>query len=253
MVSTQSRKAPPDLVLAEGIRVLEEAVKSGHEIDSAFFHDDFGSSAREARLINTFRSRSIRVMRAPKSLLARISDVASSQGALALLRIPVLFLSDLSLENHPLLVCADAVQDPGNLGTLCRTARAAGVSAFFTTTGAASLRTLKTIRSSAGSLFHLPWIENLDRGDILQYCREHCIKLYRSSASGGRPYPEVDYRSGGAIILGNESRGISESDWPEADCIHIPMTAGVESLNVAAAGAVILFEAFRQRSDEIGK
>jgi len=164
-----------------------------------------------------------------------------------LVRVPERSISDLGLEENPLLICADALQDPGNLGTLCRTARAAGASGFFTTAGTASFKNPKTIRASAGALFHLPWIENVPSRTFSQYSRELGIPVFLSSSSGGRPCWEVDFRLGCSIVMGNESRGVSESDWPGADRIHIPMTARAESLNVAAAGSVILFEAFRQR------
>jgi TrmH family RNA methyltransferase len=248
LVAMQSRKSPPDLVLAEGVRVLEEAAVSGHAIEFMLCSDDFGSSEREARLLEVLTGRGVRVVRAPLALLERISGVTSPQGAIAMVKIPERSLSDLPLQKAPLLVCADALQDPGNLGTLCRTARAAGAAGSIATIGTAAFRNPKTVRASAGSIFRLPWVENVDRQEFYRYCRDRGIPLYRSSTSGGRPYWEVDFRLGCALVLGNESQGVADSDWPGTDCLHIPMAGRVESLNVAAAGAVILFEAFKQRS-----
>jgi TrmH family RNA methyltransferase len=252
LAAAQSRKCPPDLLLAEGIRVLEEALASGNEIEDVLISDGFGSSEREARLINSFGRRNLRVTQAPASLINAVSGVSAPQGAVALVRWRKLSLSDLNVVGGSLLICADGLQDPGNLGTLGRTARAAGAAGFITTRGTASMKNPKTIRASAGALFHIPCIENCDSPVISGFCRERNIPVYLASASGARSCWEVDFRRGGAVVLGNESRGASETEWPGAISVRIPMTADAESLNVAAAGSVILFEACRQRMQDSG-
>lgn len=252
MVASQSRKAPPDIVLAEGIRVLEEVLKSGHPIECVVVADGFGSDERESRFVRGVSDRHVRIYQASAKLLKGVSDVLSPQGAIALVKVSNRSISCLNLEKNSLLICADALQDPGNLGTLIRSALAAGAVGILTTTETASLKNPKTIRASAGAIFHLPWIENMGRRSVSSFCREKSIPIFLSSTSRGRPYWDVDFKSGGIIVLGNESRGLSELNWPEADFIRIPMEPHIESLNVAMAGTVILFEAFRQRYQAAG-
>ena len=234
LVASGSRRAPRDLVLAEGLRVLEEAAE--HSIDAVVISERFGKRDREQLLISRLRSKSVKIYRADRKLMKSLSEVLSPQGALALVRVPRLNLADISLGPNPVVLCACAIQDPGNLGTLLRAAAAAAAALVCTTTSTVSSRNPKCIRASAGTYFRIPVVEELAPKDILEYCGRHGLQPVRADARTGEPYSKMDLTRPTAILLGNESQGLPGIEW-----------SGVESLNVASAGAILLFEALRQR------
>jgi len=247
LVAAQSRRAPPDLVLAEGLRVLEEASASGHTITSAILSGEFGTTPRQQALVAGWSAAGTPMYHAGVNVLRSISSVLEPQGAIALVHVPAARLSDVRPESVTLLLCACGIQDPGNLGTLIRTAAAAGCSLACTTPDTASPRNPKAVRASAGAFFRLPVAEGVPPAEILRFCHAHGLQAYRTETRSGIDCFRADLRSPFALLLGNEARGIASGKWSELPPLRIPMAGGVESLNVAAAGAVILFEALRQR------
>ncbi len=247
LVASQSHRAPADLVLAEGIRTLEEAYRAGCRIEAALVSDRFGENDRETALLHAWHKIRAKVYRVPENLLRSVSEVHAHQGALALVEVPVASLNEQLLLEKPLVLNACGIQDPGNLGTLVRSAAAAGATLVCTAPKTVSARNPKAIRASAGSFFHIPVVEQVPAREFLEYCRARHIRPYRAEAGGGLPYFEVEFNCAVALLLGNEGRGASDEDWRDAAPVHVPMAAGIESLNVAAAGAVLLFEAYRQR------
>ena len=246
LVSSGSRRAPKGLVFAEGVRLLEEAEKAGCPIE-AVFSVRFGSHARETRLLDEWKSKNVRLYTAPDKLIESVSGVQAPQGVVALMRVSDFSLKKIALPENPLILCACGIQDPGNLGTLIRTAAAAGACFACTIKGTVSARNPKAIRSSAGVFFRLPIVEHVELADFRKFCGLHSIRLYRTDPQNGVPYMQASLQSSCAIVLGNEGGGIDYGELAEFPAIHIPMIDGVESLNVSIAGAVILFEAFRQR------
>ena len=249
LVAEQARRAPSGLVLAEGLRVLEEATAAGCRIEAVLVTEAFGGEARERSLLRTWSDRGVRVQFATAAVMDRLSDVVSPQGVLALVHVPELTLAEAPQPQNPLILCLCGMQDPGNLGTLLRTARAAGVSFVCCTSGTVSARNSKSIRASAGAFFCIPVIEKLVAAEFLQYCRNGHIRVCKADAHSGTSCWSTDLASSTAILLGNEARGFSRQEWDEVPSVRIPLSAGVESLNVAAAGAVLVFEAYRQRSE----
>ncbi len=247
LVASQARRAPADLVLVEGIRSLEEAGAAGHPFEGVLVSDSFGAGSREITLLEHWKSSGIKVYRAADTLVSRLSDVRASQGALALVRVPGLTLNDVRPARNPLIVCACAIQDPGNLGTVIRTASAAAATMLCTTPGTVSARSPKAVRASAGTFFRIPVVERVPAHEFFAYCRAQGINVYRTDSHSGLSCFDVDLRAPAAIVLGNEAQGLLDQDWGSIPSIHIPMAYGVESLNVASAGAVLLFEAYRQR------
>jgi RNA methyltransferase, TrmH family len=248
LVSAGSKRAPENLVLAEGIRVLEEAVKAGHQTEAAVFVENFGANERERNLLEFWRSRKVRIYKASDKIFKTASSVQTPQGALALVKVRDISLADKTPAPNSLIVYACGIQDPGNLGTLIRTAAAAGATMVCTEKGTVSARNPKSIRASAGAFFHLVPAENVDVDEFLEYCRRYSIQPYRTDAREGINYYEKDLRPPCAIMLGNEGSGMDAKKLAGVPPIRIPMDEKIESLNVASAGAVILFEAAKQRS-----
>jgi TrmH family RNA methyltransferase len=248
LVASQARKAPPDLVLAEGIRSLQEAVAARREIEAVLFSAEFGSLSREAALLAGLAGRGIKLYRTSVRLLRRVSEVQNPQGILGLVRVPHLSLSTWRSVPDPLILCACGLQDPGNLGTLIRTGAAADISLLCTVPGTVSARNPKAIRASAGTFFRLPIVEHVELSEFLKFCDGQSVTPYLAETQGKRLYTDVDYRVGSAVLLGNEARGLDLPSRSRVESIRIPMASGVESLNVGVAGALVLFEAFNQRA-----
>ena len=236
-------------IVIEGIRVLEEAEKAGCVIEFALITEDFGKWQRGKELLDRWLSREIRVFHVGETLFASISAVRTPQGAAAVVRAPRYSLDRIQLGEHAMVVCASGIQDPGNLGTLIRTGAAAGADMILTTEGTVSARMPKTLRASAGAYFRIPVIEHLGTEEILSYCELNNIKMYRGDARDGVAHTQADLVSSCAVFLGNEGAGVNEAAFTHLQAIHIPMSGNTESLNVAAAGAILLFEAARQRAD----
>jgi len=247
LVSSGSHRAPKGLVAAEGVRVLEEVARSGCDIEAVVFTDHFGINAREKRLLEAWNLKDVPLYKTEEKLLTSVSDVQTPQGVIALVRIPDLSLKKVVLPKNALILCACGIQDPGNLGTLIRTAAAAGACMVCTIKGTVSARNPKAVRASAGVFFRLPVVEHVELSDFRGFCDLHAIVLHRTDPRIGIPYTQANLNAPCAILLGNEGGGMTENEVGGIPSIRIPMIHEVESLNVSIAGAVILFEALRQR------
>ena len=140
------------------------------------------------------------------------------------------------------------LQDPGNLGTILRTAEGAGVDAVLLSRGCVDIYNPKTIRSTMGSVYRLPFAYTDDLTGMLSLLKERRIHIYAAHLKGRRYYDEEDYRHSCAFLIGNEGNGLSEHISACADTlIRIPMAGQVESLNAAVSASILAYEAFRQR------
>jgi RNA methyltransferase, TrmH family len=252
LASEGSRRIPQDLVLCEGLRALEEAAASGFQTVAALIDERFVTDDRASRLMERWRRGRTRIHQVPEKVLKGLSDVLAPQGALALIRVPAGTVSMARWPADPLIVCADSLQDPGNLGSLIRSSAAAGATAVCCTPGTVSPRNPKCLRATAGMYFRIPVIEDASPSQLMERCGRDGIQVYRTGSHDGIHYRDVDLRKGVLLVLGNEGRGLNDAAWPPVPSVRIPLAAGVESLNVAAAGAILLFEALDQRTARRG-
>lgn len=233
------------LFVTEGIKICREA-PSGL-IEAVFATEDFANANPDffralppgIQVANDIRS----------ERFAGISDTKSPQGILAVLRKPVFDREQILSKKNPLLLVLEDVQDPGNAGTILRTAEAAGVDAVFLTEGAVDLYNPKTIRSTMGSVFRVPHFYVKNAGGLLGELAERGVRTYAAHLRGENSYTDADYSGGTAFLIGNESRGLSDALSARADVLmRIPMCGRVESLNAAMAAGILMYEARRQRS-----
>jgi RNA methyltransferase, TrmH family len=247
LIAAGARRAPKQVVIAEGLRVLEEVQRSSFSVEAVVCSEAFGSAPRERELLDRFDEKRVRLFRVSDTIYQSISTVQTPQGVIALVNAPDRAFASVPESPNALILCACGLQDPGNLGTLIRTAAAANASLLCTTSGTVSARNPKSIRSSAGAFFRVPIIEHADFQEFRLYCHSRAIRLYRTDAQEGVIYTQADLASPCAILLGNEGSGLTEQTIRDLPSIRIPIAEGVESLNVATAGAILLFEARRQR------
>jgi TrmH family RNA methyltransferase len=221
--------------VAETLHLLEEALRSDCRVQAVIA----GESLRDDVERALSERDDIRVLVLPDKLLD-----ASSQGVVTLVEPP-----DLSLPScpNPILLVIDRVQDPGNLGTILRSAEAFGAAGVFLVKGTVSPYNPKVIRSSAGSVFRVPFVQGLDDAAVLVTLRERNAAVYAAVPSGANTLTNTDLTRACAIIVGSEGHGISAPLRRAAVDVSIP-TAGVESLNAAVSAAILLYEARRQRS-----
>lgn len=244
----------PGLIFIEGLRLAEEAVRSGLVIETVFVAEDFAKDPRAAKLLTELEAKhSSALFTASAEVMKSLADTVQSQGIALLARRPRPSTDDLAAttsdKGHaPLWLALDRLQDPGNVGTLIRTGEAAGVDGIVTTKGSADTFSPKALRSAMGSAFRLPIVESVTEESLLDLKSRLGLKIVAAAGEGENDYTDYDWKQPTLLLLGNEGRGVSDSLMQSCDQrLRIPMHAGVESLNVSAAGAVMLFEAARQR------
>ena len=235
------------LIFIEGLRLAEEALRSGIVVETALV-DAEAQDARLEALVAQTAVHKVPVLTTSRSVLDALTDTVQSQGIIFIARRPQPAASSLFQRPGALLLCIDRVQDPGNMGTLLRTAEAAGVHGVIVLGGSVDVYSPKVLRSSMGSAFRLPVLAEASHEVLSDLRRKHALNLTAAAGEGEMDYDDYDWRQPTLLLLGNEGRGVSAELMQACDTrLRIPMANGVESLNVAAAGAVMLFEASRQR------
>ena len=182
------------------------------------------------------------------SVFQYVSDTKTPQGILCVVKQKSFLLENLLSVENPHFMVLDNLQDPGNLGTIVRTAEGAGVDAVFLSKDCVDIYNPKTIRSTMGSIYRMPFIYIEDIVFLLEEFRKRGIKSYAAHLGGKQFYHEEDYRTGTAILIGNEGNGLRDEVAEAADVwVQIPMQGKVESLNAAIAASVLMFEVAKQR------
>ncbi len=226
--------------VVEGVRLLEEAASAEWPFQFVLFTDDL--SQRGKSLLGLLEARHISCELVDTGLFASLSDTQTSQGILA-----VVDLSPLPVpEKLSFALILDSVRDPGNLGTLLRTAAAAGVEATFLPPETTDAFAPKVVRAGMGAHFHLP-IQELSWEAIRE--RMKGLTIYLAEMEGSLSCWEADLRAPLALIIGGEAEGASASARQLAQkLITIPMPGRAESLNAAVAGGILMFEVVQQRN-----
>lgn len=234
--------------LIEGIHLVEEALHSNAPVETIVYslEKEFPSSLYEAF------AKQAEWIGVSQAVLQKCSDTETPQGIFAVVKKNEYSLESITAEEWDLAVVADGIQDPGNLGTIIRSADAVGASVVVLGQGTVDLYNPKTIRSTMGSLFHLPVIE-ADLKELLPKAVQAGIQVLCTDLKAEKHCYEIDFTGPTWIILGNEGKGTSQEARELAtQSMIIPMKGHAESLNVAMAATVLLFEASRQRM-ELGK
>ena len=234
--------------IVEGLRLVQEALESSWTFEYAMVADEQGSSEQIRNLTEDIEVRGCPVLSVPLSLYRKVSDTENPQGILAVVRQKRDTLENIStIGQSSLWVILDSLQDPGNVGTIVRTADAAGAAGVILTEGCADLYAGKTTRATMGSLFHIPVVK-ASVEECSAFCSRQELSLYLACSEASARYSEVDLTSPCAIVFGNEGSGVGEYFRNHTVLnLKIPIVGKAESLNVACAAAVILFEAARQR------
>jgi RNA methyltransferase, TrmH family len=225
------------LCLVEGVRLLDEALASGLRVEPILYAPQRLSATASGRALRQRLEHRPDAEQIDEHVLAGISDTVTSQGVVAAVQMP----SPRSLPSDGHVLVLDGIADPGNAGTMVRTARAAGAAAVLATNATTDLWSPKAVRAGMSAHFHLPLLLDVEDWALLGDRR-----LLLATAQGGTPYWDVDWSRPAAIVIGSEAHGTSAAfAGAAAEAVTIPMAAGVESLNAAAAAAVLLFASSR--------
>src|SRR5258708_26600104 len=236
----------------EGMRIMEEAIRSGLRFRAVFFRES--SQDRATRLLPQLGTH-VDTLLLPDKLFDDAVPSDSPQGVAALVRLKEFSLDDLleRLQLGPIIVAA-GLQDPGNLGTILRSAEAFGSAGVILGEGTGSPLNSKVIRASAGSVFRLPVVIGKAAGGletISTKLRAQSVRLIATSSHKGTPLDQANLTGPSAIFVGSEGSGLPRAVLAQADeLVAIPHMPQVESLNAGVAGSIVLYEAARQRRGE---
>lgn len=234
--------------LIEGLRELNHAIEAGIEILTIYFCPEHFPSDKHHILIDDQRAAGqCTLIRLSEEAFEKASHREGPDGLIALARQQGNCLEDLPLSKTPLLLIIEGIEKPGNLGAILRSADGAGIDAVILVDCVLDLYNPNAIRSSQGLIFALP-IVHVDREMALQWLKQNNIHTIATTPSTEKLHWNVDYRESTALLMGSESHGLSDF-WLEnaSERIRIPMLGQADSLNIAAATALCLYEARRQR------
>jgi TrmH family RNA methyltransferase len=240
----QGEPTPDGHIAIESVRTVEEAIRSGLRFRAVFFSKS--AQARAERLLPQL-STHVDTLLLPDDVFQSAVATETPQGVAALVKLKTCKLEDLLAVPDPLIVAAVGVQDPGNLGTIIRSAEAFGATGVLVGAGTVSPYNPKVVRASAGSMFRLPVVP-VEFPTVAETLRERGLRLLATSSHKGTPIDQGDLTKGTVVLIGNEGAGLPKDLLRTVDeLIAIPHAGDVESLNAGVAAAIVLYEAARQR------
>ena len=237
-------------IFVEGLRLCEEALRSGLEIEAVIYSEQIARKDRAAELIRGLEGAANKSGTVNEKLLASISYTKTPQGIIVLAARPSITETEFKRRQpaKPLLIILHGINNPVNVGAIVRTAEAAGATGVITTGGTADPFSPKSLRGAMGAAFRLPFWTGVDYTQVIDWCRKQKIQTACADTDGAESYTEIDWQRPTALIMGSESHGLSTDETSSADhVVSIPMKGSTESLNVAVAAGILLYEASRQR------
>ncbi len=227
---TKKERDKTGLFIVEGFHLVEEALKHKENIKEVIISD-------EVEIPSAWNVDDVSIVWVKPDVMKAISDTETPQGAAAICYQSV--MTELPSVQKVLLL--DAIQDPGNLGTIIRTAEAAGIELVVIGEGSVDVYNSKVIRSTQGAIFHFPILKG-NLGEVIAQLKEQNVAIYGTSLQNGKPYQEVQTASSFALMVGNEGNGVREEFLQQTDAnLYIPIYGKSESLNVAVAAGILVY------------
>lgn len=227
--------------IIEGFRLIQEALKAKINVEYIFISSDKVSKIDE--YLTDYLDDNIKIYEVDNNLIKELSDTEKPQGIIAVVKMKEYKIND----NGNFYLLCDKVQDPGNLGTIIRTAHAAGVDGIILSKGTVDIYNEKVIRATMGSLFYIPILMDDENNSIVKNLCNKGFSLLATSLEGDKDFFNEDLSGKVIVSVGNEGNGVSEEIYSLCDKkVKIPMPGGAESLNVAIATSIILYEKVRQ-------
>ena len=237
------------MFLIEGPRPVMDAIRSGERLQTVFLSEralekGLPAAAAAEELESLCMKNGCKCAVLAEELFSRVSDTEHSQGVLAVACKP----EHRQIGTGSGVIILDRLQDPGNIGTIIRTAEAAGFGTLIAIKGTGDIYAPKTVRAAAGSLLRVNVFEGLETGEAVRLCREQGIRIVASDLEGSVEYTAADLTGDMALVIGNEGSGVSDEIRQAADDkVRIPMEGTIQSLNAAVAAGLLMYESVRQR------
>ncbi|NLL17535.1 MAG: RNA methyltransferase [Clostridia bacterium] len=240
------REAKNKFVLEGKVAVreaLEFALKPSYVIGT----DAFFNREASAPIVAKAKERGVAIYQVSEKLFNGIAQTEEPQGVLLVLEKQESNWQELTMADNPLWLVVDGLQDPGNLGTIVRTAVAAGVDGLLITKQTVDVYNDKTLRSTMGAIFRTKLLQGVMAEDVVAYCKKFSLPIVVADPRGERPYYQYDFTKGMALVIGSENQGPGPVLTEHADVrVTIPMPGQMESLNAAVAAGILLYERVRQ-------
>ena len=238
-----------DYIFVEGLRLCEEALRSGLSLEAVIISEELAAKEKPSAILAALAAASKRTALVSEKLLESISYTKTPQGIILLADRPEMTEQRLGVDQQQaLIVVMHRVNNPVNVGAIMRTAEAAGASGIVATAHTADPFSPKALRGAMGSAFRLPVWFGPTYHDVISWLKQRNVQTVCADVHATKSYDEIDWRKPSALIVGPESSGLSAEEIASADAsVRIPMHGPAESLNVAVATGVLLYEAARQR------
>ena len=235
------------LFVIEGFRGLLRAFENEFPVEEIFFNPGMFQGQNEMPLLARFEQRGTRLTEVSAAAFRKMAYRDRPEGLLGVAGQVHRTLADITLGENPLLLVAEAIEKPGNLGTMLRTADATGVDAFLLCDACTDLFNPNVVRASTGTLFSVPLAESAS-GKAITWMKRRGVQIVAATPHTDTRYTDIDMTRPTAVVVGTEQYGLSTVWLDQADCrVRIPMLGTADSLNVASATTLLLYEAVRQR------
>ena len=242
-LQTKKGRKLKDKFLLEGARLCQEAIQSDWEVEQIFYSQSFQDSEAGKNILNLAKPKKIGMLLVQEKVITKIAETETPQGIVALVQKKRFSLKDVLAKSPDTILALDNIKDPGNLGTILRTADAAGVFAVLLSQGSVELYNSKVVRTTMGSIFHLNPVDNLSFAQVMPELKNLGYQIVATLPQGGKRIDWLDFSGKICLLIGNETLGLSEEMLKLADLkITLPIFGKAESLNAAVACGIILYQ-----------
>jgi TrmH family RNA methyltransferase len=244
----RSHRDESGLMIIEGYRELKCALENGHVPTALFVCPEMFLGENDAGLVAQCRELGVEILQCAEAVFSKMAYRDRPEGTLAVAPQVRNTLADITLGEAPLIVVAEAIEKPGNLGTILRSADAVGADCVIVCDRCTDINNPNVVRASIGTLFTQPVVE-ASSDETLSWLKEHQVQVLAATPHASDVYHAADLTAGTAVVVGTEQYGLSDAWLVGADLkVSIPMLGQADSLNVASATTILLYEAVRQRS-----
>ena len=228
--------------IIEGYRILTLAIECRAKLDYVFINEDFEKKQEHKEFLETLKKKDIRVYKTTNKIFEDLTDTENTQGIIGVVKFKQRTLEKNLTDDNRFVLILDRIQDPGNMGTIIRTADAAGVDAIIALKGCVDIYNPKVIRSTMGSIFDMNII-HCTQEECLRELKSKDFNIVSSYLNTDNYYHETDYGKKVALVIGNEANGVNDELIDESDIlVKIPIYGNAESLNAAISSAILMYE-----------
>jgi TrmH family RNA methyltransferase len=246
-LKTKKERDKQGRFLIEGLRLCEEAANSGWPIESVLYTTSFEEKPRGMNLLKKLNQSNAVLIQVKSQTISKLSDTVTAQGIVCVAKVKRFPVKDLWERKMKLIVALDGIRDPGNVGTLIRTADAFDVDGMILSGDSVELFNPKLVRSTMGAIFRIGIFEEVDLEKILLKLKERKFRIVGTDVKGGKNLDKFTPAGKICLLIGSEAKGLNEKLFQLSDeVIHIPTRGRSESLNVAVAGGILLYEIKRK-------